>query len=89
LADLRRLDDQFGGRELHQLAVAELSWLVNLADQAVCRVGAWLRAMAVIPPMRAAGYGRIVNLSSTLRSLHHMTRPTAPAYRVSKRRSTR
>jgi NAD(P)-dependent dehydrogenase (short-subunit alcohol dehydrogenase family) len=31
-----------------------------------------------------AGYGRIVNMSSTLGSLHHMDRPTEPAYRVSK-----
>lgn len=52
-------------------------WQVNV-------LGAWQCAVAVIPPMRAAGYGRIVNLSSTLGSLHHMTRPTEPAYRVSK-----
>ncbi len=31
-----------------------------------------------------AGYGRIVNMSSTLGSLHHMDRPTEPAYRVTK-----
>lgn len=52
-------------------------WHVNV-------LGAWQCAAAVIPAMRAAGYGRIVNLSSTLGSLHHMTRPTEPAYRVSK-----
>ena len=52
-------------------------WRVNV-------LGAWQCAEAVIPAMRAAGYGRIVNLSSTLGSLHHMTRPTEPAYRVSK-----
>jgi NAD(P)-dependent dehydrogenase (short-subunit alcohol dehydrogenase family) len=52
-------------------------WQVNV-------LGAWQCAEAVIPAMRAAGYGRIVNLSSTLGSLHHMTRPTEPAYRVSK-----
>jgi DNA-binding XRE family transcriptional regulator len=34
LADLRRLDDEFGGRELHELAVAEFRWLTRLADQA-------------------------------------------------------
>jgi hypothetical protein len=34
LADLRQLDDEFGGRELHQLAVAEFSWLTRLADHA-------------------------------------------------------
>lgn len=33
LADLRQLDDEFGGRELHQLAVAEFRWLTRLADQ--------------------------------------------------------
>ncbi|MBP2474839.1 NAD(P)-dependent dehydrogenase (short-subunit alcohol dehydrogenase family) [Crossiella equi] len=52
-------------------------WEVNV-------LGAWQCAEAVVPAMRAAGYGRIVNLSSTLGSLHHMTRPTEPAYRVSK-----
>jgi NAD(P)-dependent dehydrogenase (short-subunit alcohol dehydrogenase family) len=52
-------------------------WQVNV-------LGAWQCANAVIPAMRTAGYGRIVNLSSTLGSLHHMTRPTEPAYRVSK-----
>jgi NAD(P)-dependent dehydrogenase (short-subunit alcohol dehydrogenase family) len=52
-------------------------WQVNV-------LGAWQCAEAVIPAMRAAGYGRIVNLSSTLGSLHHMNRPTEPAYRVSK-----
>jgi hypothetical protein len=36
LADLRRLDDEFGGRELHQLAVAELRWLTRLAEEAGC-----------------------------------------------------
>jgi hypothetical protein len=34
LADLRQLDDEFGGRELHQLAVAEFRWLTRLADSA-------------------------------------------------------
>lgn len=52
-------------------------WQVNV-------LGAWHCAQAVIPAMRAAGYGRIVNVSSTLGSLHHMTEPTEPAYRVSK-----
>lgn len=52
-------------------------WHVNV-------LGAWQCAQAVIPAMRAAGYGRIVNMSSGLGSLHHMTRPTEPAYRVSK-----
>jgi NAD(P)-dependent dehydrogenase (short-subunit alcohol dehydrogenase family) len=52
-------------------------WQTNL-------LGAWHCAVAVVPAMRSARYGRIVNLSSTLGSLHHMTRPTEPAYRVSK-----
>ena len=47
-------------------------------------LGAWQCANAVIPPMRKRGYGRIVNLSSVLGSLHHMQRPTEPAYRMSK-----
>lgn len=34
LGDLRRLDDEFGGRELYQLAVAEFRWLTRLADHA-------------------------------------------------------
>lgn len=52
-------------------------WQVNV-------LGAWHCAQTVVPAMRAAGYGRIVNVSSTLGSLHHMTEPTEPAYRVSK-----
>lgn len=52
-------------------------WQVNV-------LGAWQCAKAVIPAMRDAGYGRIVNMSSTLGSLHHMDRATEPAYRVSK-----
>jgi NAD(P)-dependent dehydrogenase (short-subunit alcohol dehydrogenase family) len=34
--------------------------------------------------MRARGYGRIVNLSSTMASLERTRTPTSPAYRVSK-----
>jgi NAD(P)-dependent dehydrogenase (short-subunit alcohol dehydrogenase family) len=59
------------------LELASRVWRVNV-------LGAWQCAEAVVPAMRAAAYGRIVNLSSTLGSLHHMTRPTEPAYRVSK-----
>jgi NAD(P)-dependent dehydrogenase (short-subunit alcohol dehydrogenase family) len=47
-------------------------------------LGAWRCAQAVLPAMRAAGYGRIVNISSTLGSLALMDRPTEPGYRVSK-----
>lgn len=59
------------------LALASRVWQVNV-------LGAWQCANAVIPAMRKAGYGRIVNMSSTLGSLHHMNRATEPAYRVSK-----
>lgn len=47
-------------------------------------LGAWHCCSAVLPTMREAGYGRIVNLSSTLGSLHYMEAATEPAYRVSK-----
>lgn len=59
------------------LALASRVWQINV-------LGAWQCANAVIPAMRDAGYGRIVNMSSTLGSLHHMDRATEPAYRVSK-----
>lgn len=47
-------------------------------------LGTWRCCSAVIPAMREAGYGRIVNLSSTLGSLHYMDGSSEPAYRVSK-----
>ncbi|MCA1709177.1 MAG: SDR family NAD(P)-dependent oxidoreductase [Actinobacteria bacterium] len=59
------------------LALGAHVWQTNV-------VGAWRCAKAVIPGMRETGYGRIVNMSSTLGSLHHMDRPTEPAYRISK-----
>ena len=46
--------------------------------------GAWRCAIEAIPVMRARGYGRIVNLSSTLASLELARTPGSPAYRVSK-----
>ena len=47
--------------------------------------GAWRCAIEAIPVMRARGYGRIVNLSSTLASLELTQHtPGSPAYRVSK-----
>lgn len=57
--------------------LCERVWKVNVA-------GPWHCATAVIPAMKAAGYGRIVNMSSTLGSLHHMDSWTEPAYRISK-----
>jgi len=46
--------------------------------------GAWRCAVEAIPGMRARGYGRIVNLSSTLASLELTQTPGSPAYRTSK-----
>ena len=46
--------------------------------------GAWRCAVEAIPVMRARGYGRVVNLSSTLASLELTQTPGSPAYRVSK-----
>jgi NAD(P)-dependent dehydrogenase (short-subunit alcohol dehydrogenase family) len=46
--------------------------------------GAWRCAVEAIPIMRARGYGRVVNLSSTLASLELTQTPGSPAYRVSK-----
>lgn len=59
------------------LALTSQVWQVNV-------LGAWQCANAVIPAMREAGYGRIVNMSSTLGSLHYMDHAAEPAYRVSK-----
>ncbi|MEU0236088.1 SDR family NAD(P)-dependent oxidoreductase [Nocardiopsis sp. NPDC006198] len=47
-------------------------------------VGAWRCAQAALPHMRRAGYGRIVNVTSTLGALAAITDATDPAYRVSK-----
>jgi NAD(P)-dependent dehydrogenase (short-subunit alcohol dehydrogenase family) len=46
--------------------------------------GAWRCAVEAIPVMRARGYGRIVNLSSTQASLELTQTPGSPAYRISK-----
>lgn len=59
------------------LDLARAVWAANVD-------GAWRCARAVVPAMRAAGYGRIVNVSSTMGSLERMTSWTEPAYRVSK-----
>jgi NAD(P)-dependent dehydrogenase (short-subunit alcohol dehydrogenase family) len=46
--------------------------------------GAWRCAAEAVPLMRSRGYGRIVNLSSTMASLELTNEPASPAYRVSK-----
>jgi NAD(P)-dependent dehydrogenase (short-subunit alcohol dehydrogenase family) len=46
--------------------------------------GAWRCASEAIPLMRARGYGRIVNVSSTQGSLELAENPISPAYRISK-----
>jgi Short-chain dehydrogenases of various substrate specificities len=46
--------------------------------------GAWACARAVGPHMRAAGYGRIVNMSSNMASLTLTQDGESPAYRISK-----
>lgn len=58
------------------LAIAEQAWQVNC-------LGAWRMAKAFVPMMRAAGYGRVVNVSSGAGSITHAGAGT-PAYRVSK-----
>jgi NAD(P)-dependent dehydrogenase (short-subunit alcohol dehydrogenase family) len=58
----------------------------SLVDQTLSTnlYGAWRCSAAVIPFMRDRGYGRIVNLSSTMASLALTVTPTSPAYRISK-----
>ena len=46
--------------------------------------GAWECARAVLPSMRSAGYGRIVNMSSNMASLTLTESHESPAYRISK-----
>jgi len=46
--------------------------------------GAWRCAAAAVPFMLERGYGRIVNLSTTMASLDLTTTSESPAYRVSK-----
>ena len=57
--------------------LCEQVWRTNVT-------GAWLCTAAVVPIMRARGYGRVVNVSSTMGSLARMTAWSEPAYRVSK-----
>jgi NAD(P)-dependent dehydrogenase (short-subunit alcohol dehydrogenase family) len=58
------------------LEIAEQAWQVNC-------LGAWRMVKAFVPLMRAAGYGRIVNVSSGAGSISRAGAGT-PAYRVSK-----
>ncbi len=46
--------------------------------------GAWTCASEVLPHMRAAGYGRIVNITSHMASLELTADAESPAYRISK-----
>jgi NAD(P)-dependent dehydrogenase (short-subunit alcohol dehydrogenase family) len=46
--------------------------------------GAWRCCVAATALMRARGYGRIVNLSSTMASITRTEAPSSPAYRISK-----
>jgi NAD(P)-dependent dehydrogenase (short-subunit alcohol dehydrogenase family) len=46
--------------------------------------GSWRCSVAAIPGMRTRGYGRIVNLTSTMASLELTKTPASPAYRISK-----
>jgi hypothetical protein len=48
LAELRHLDDAFGGRQLHRLADAEFRWLSSLADSAVRENSVELRLLGLI-----------------------------------------
>ncbi|WP_212746953.1 SDR family oxidoreductase [Sinomonas gamaensis] len=47
-------------------------------------LGAWACARSVLPHMRAAKYGRIVNVSSNMASLALTSDAESPAYRISK-----
>ena len=47
-------------------------------------LGAWRCCAEVVPAMHERGYGRIVNLSSTMASLELTRTSTSPAYRISK-----
>jgi NAD(P)-dependent dehydrogenase (short-subunit alcohol dehydrogenase family) len=47
-------------------------------------LGTWHCCANVVPTMRAAGYGRIVNVSSTMASLQLTDDAQSPAYRISK-----
>jgi NAD(P)-dependent dehydrogenase (short-subunit alcohol dehydrogenase family) len=66
----------------HRAATPDLSRIRETLETNL--FGAWRCASEAIPLMRARGYGRIVNLSSTMASLERTESPESPAYRVSK-----
>ncbi|MGO4533685.1 SDR family oxidoreductase [Leifsonia sp. 2MCAF36] len=47
-------------------------------------IGSWACARAVVPHMRVAGFGRIVNMSSNMASMELTADEESPAYRISK-----
>ncbi|MEQ1504289.1 MAG: SDR family NAD(P)-dependent oxidoreductase [Myxococcota bacterium] len=57
----------FNPRHDHDPAAIELAWQTNL-------LGAWRTARAVLPGMRARGWGRIVNASTELAIEAHLPR---------------
>ncbi len=68
------IDDERGSADV-ELDVVRRTLETNL-------LGTWRLAQAIAPLMRRQHYGRIVNISSELGSLHSMG-PGLPAYRVS------
>lgn len=46
--------------------------------------GTWNCSQQVLPSMVRQGYGRIVNVSTTMASLSNLNDPASPAYRISK-----
>jgi NAD(P)-dependent dehydrogenase (short-subunit alcohol dehydrogenase family) len=66
----------------HQPSAPDLSKIRETLETNL--FGAWRCASEAVPLMRDRGYGRIVNLSSTMASLERTESPESPAYRVSK-----
>ena len=66
----------------HQPSAPDLARVEKTLDTNL--YGAWRCAAAAVPFMLARGYGRIVNLSTTMASLELTSTSESPAYRVSK-----
>jgi NAD(P)-dependent dehydrogenase (short-subunit alcohol dehydrogenase family) len=66
----------------HRASAPDLPRLMETLETNL--IGAWRCVGEAIPLMRLRGYGRIVNLSSTMASLERTESPESPAYRVSK-----